>query len=202
MNIEDCFKVGHIAKTHGLGGEVTAVIEKEIEWDGLPSLFLDMKGSLVPFFIEKISGNPAKPFIKFEGITSIDQAAPLKGCSLYALKTIRLKLKRGQFYDDEVIDFSVDDKNLGRLGQVKEIQSQGPNRLLVIIHGSKEILIPVNAPFIKSLNKSKKINPGRIARWFFGFLDDHPGDEIKPSFFKQQNRRLPSADFYFEHFSC
>ncbi len=156
MNIEEGFKIGYISKTHGLNGEVTAVIEKEIEWEGLPSIFLDLKGSLVPFFIEKISGNPLKPVIKFEGIKSIDQASSFKGCSLYASKSIRTKLKRGEFYDDEVIDFKVEDVNLGSLGLVKEIQSQGPNRLLVIIHGSKEILIPVNAPFIKSLNKSKK----------------------------------------------
>ena len=168
MNIEECFKIGYISKTHGLNGEVTAMIEEEIEWQGLPSIFLDLKGSLVPFFIERISGNPVKPVIKFEGINSIDQAASLKGSSLYASKSIRLKLKRGEFYDDEVVDFNVEDINHGKLGQVKEIQSQGANRLLVIIHGAKEILIPVNAPFIKSLNKSKKLIQVELPD---GFLD-------------------------------
>ena len=157
MSIEDCFKVGYVSKTHGLKGEVTAVVEEEIEWSGLRSLFLHFKGSLVPYFIERISGTAGRPFIKFEGVESFEQALALKGSSIYTLKSARPKLKRGEFYDDEVIGFSVEDKNLGLLGQVQEIQSQGTNRLLSILHRSKELLIPINAPFITSLNKAKKM---------------------------------------------
>ncbi len=168
MSFEDCFKIGYVSKTHGLKGEVTAVFEVDIEWDGLSSLFLDSKGTLVPYFIENILGKPDKPFIKLEGIQSIEQAAQLKGSSIYILKATRAKLKRGQFYDDEVVGFKVEDKNLGLLGQVKEIQSQGANRLISIIQGSKEILVPVNAPFIKSLNKATKIIQVELPE---GFLD-------------------------------
>jgi 16S rRNA processing protein RimM len=32
----------------------------------------------------------------------------------------------------------------------------GANRLLVLMQGEKEVLIPVNSPFILSINKSKK----------------------------------------------
>ncbi|HJW30974.1 MAG TPA: ribosome maturation factor RimM [Saprospiraceae bacterium] len=157
MTFEDCFKIGYISKTHGLKGEVTAVFENEIEWDGLTSLFLDSKGSLVPYFLEKISGTTQKPFLKLEGIESFEQASVLKGSSIYILKSTRAKLKRGQFYDDEVVGFKIEDKNLGLIGHVKEIQSQGANRLISIINGSKEILIPINAPFISTLNKTKKL---------------------------------------------
>jgi 16S rRNA processing protein RimM len=168
MTFEDCFKIGYISKTHGLKGEVTAVLEVEMEWENLTSLFLDSKSSLVPHFIEKISGTSARAFIKFEGIESLEQASSLKGCGLYILKSARAKLKRGEFYDDEVVGFKVEDKNLGLLGQVKEIQSQGANRLVCIIHGAKEILIPINAPFITSLNKTKKLIQVELPE---GFLD-------------------------------
>lgn len=157
MTVDDCFKIGYISKTHGLKGEITAVIEAEVEWNDLASLFLDSKGSLVPYFIEKVSGRGDKPFIKFEGVESYEQALALKGSSIYTVKSSRPKLKRGAFYDDEVIGFRVEDKTQGLLGQVTEIQSQGANRLLAIDHGSREILIPVNAPFIISLNKTKKL---------------------------------------------
>jgi 16S rRNA processing protein RimM len=168
MASEDCFKIGYISKTHGLKGEVTAVFEVETEWEDLKSLFIDSKGSLVPYFVEKISGTASKPFIKFEGIVSLEQASSLKGCSIYAPKAERAKLKRGEFYDDEVIGFKVEDNNLGLLGHVEEIQSQGSNRLLSIIQGTKEILIPINAPFITSLNKTKKLIQVELPD---GFLD-------------------------------
>jgi len=168
MNFEDCFKIGYIAKTHGLKGEVTAVIEVETEGADLTSLFLDSRGSLVPYFVEKISGKAGRPFIKFEGIQSLEQASSLKGCSIYTLKSARVKLKRGEFYDDEVIGFKVQDKNFGVLGHVNEIQSQGTNRLLSVLRGSKEVLIPVNAPFITRLNKSKKLIEVELPE---GFLD-------------------------------
>ncbi len=168
MTFKDCYKIGYLSKTHGLKGEVTAVFEVETEWENLTSLFIDSKGTLVPYFVKKISGTAGKPFIKFEGIESLEQASSLKGCGVYVLKSTRAKSKRGEFYDDEVVGFKVEDKNLGLLGQVKEIQSQGANRLLSIIHGSKEILIPINAPFIVSLNKTKKLIQVELPD---GFLD-------------------------------
>src|SRR5579859_1582315 len=105
MSIDDCFKIGYVSKTHGLKGEVTAVVENEVVWDGLTSLFLDSRGTLVPYSIEKISGKPAKPFIKLEGVQSLEQAAQLKGCGIFALKSDRGRLGRGEFYDDELIGF-------------------------------------------------------------------------------------------------
>jgi 16S rRNA processing protein RimM len=32
----------------------------------------------------------------------------------------------------------------------------GPNKLLVVEHKGKEVMIPINGPFIKSVNKSRK----------------------------------------------
>jgi 16S rRNA processing protein RimM len=168
MTFENCFKLGYISKTHGLKGEVTAVIEVENILEDATSLFLDLRGTLVPYFIEKISGTAGKPFIKFEGIQSLEQASSLKGCSIYMLKSARAKLKRGEFYDDEIIGFEVKDKNLGLLGEVKEIQSQGVNKLLSIIQKGKEMLIPIQGPFITSINKSKKIILVELPE---GFLD-------------------------------
>jgi 16S rRNA processing protein RimM len=167
MTFENYFKLGYISKTHGLKGEVTAVIESDVLLEGA-TLFLDLKGTLVPYVIEKISGTTEKPFIKLEGIQSLEQASILKGSSIYMLKSGRSKLKRGEFYDDEVVGFKVKDKNLGLLGEVIEIQNQGSNRLLSIINKGKEILIPVQGPFITSINKSKKLILVELPN---GFLD-------------------------------
>ncbi len=156
MSIEDCFKVGYISKTHGLKGEVTAIFDQDFELEELTSVFLEFNGSLVPYFLEDFSDRGDKTFLKFESIDSIKEAELLKGKSVFLPKTIRPKLKRGEFYDDEVVGFIVEDETLGDFGSVSEVESTGLNRLLVIIHNQKEILVPIDSPFIKSVNKSQK----------------------------------------------
>lgn len=156
MNIKSLIKVGYIAKTHGLKGEVTAMMDSDIDLADHSVLMIELNGSFVPYSIEAISGQALKPFIKLQSVDTLEAASALKGGSLYISKEERAKLSRGEFYDDEVVDFKAIDANLGELGKVKEVQSHGPNRLILILHGSKEILVPVNGPFIKSINKSKK----------------------------------------------
>lgn len=157
MNKQECYPVGYISKTHGLKGEVTAIFTEPIELDDVESFFIEIKDSLVPYFIESCSDRGDKAFIKFEDISSPEQAANLKGSMLYLNKSVRPPLKRGQFYNDEVVGFTVEDENEGVLGTLKQVIESGPTRLLEIDYLGKEVLIPVNGPFIKSVNKSKKL---------------------------------------------
>jgi 16S rRNA processing protein RimM len=57
---------------------------------------------------------------------------------------------------------------LGPLGNIVEVIQAGPNRLLVLDHNGKELMIPVNSPFIKRVNKSKKVITVSLPE---GFLD-------------------------------
>ena len=50
MQKEDCFKVGYISKTHGLKGEVTAILEYELDFENTSALFLEINENLVPHF--------------------------------------------------------------------------------------------------------------------------------------------------------
>lgn len=156
MRTEDCFKIGYIAKTHGLKGEVTAILEFDLDFESTSALFLEMKGSLVPHFPEEFSGTTDRLVIRFEGVSSLEQAAKLKGCSLYLPKTAREKSGKGEFYDDEIIGFIVSDENAGEIGPVREVTTSRLSRIITVSYHHREVLIPVNSPFIKSINKTKK----------------------------------------------
>ncbi|MEY4930441.1 MAG: rRNA processing protein RimM, partial [Bacteroidota bacterium] len=95
MNKQDCYSIGYISKTHGLKGEVTAVFTEPIELDSVESVFIEMKGNLVPYFIQSFSDRGDKAFIKFEDVNTAEQAANLKASALYLSKTVRPSLKRG-----------------------------------------------------------------------------------------------------------
>jgi 16S rRNA processing protein RimM len=157
MNKQDCYSIGYISKTHGLKGEVTTVITEPIELDSVESVFIELKGSLVPYFIQSVSDRGDKAFIKFDDVNTAEQAAALKGSALWLSKTVRPSLKRGEFYNDEVVGFMVEDATEGKLGLLKQVIQSGPSRLLEIDYNGKDVLIPINGPFIKSVNKSKKL---------------------------------------------
>jgi len=156
MEKGQCFKIGYVAKTHGLKGEVTLIVTEPIDFELVESVFIELRDSLVPHFISSFSDRGDKVFIKFDDIDTPEKAASLKGGSLYLPKEARPKLKRGEFYDDEVVGFLVVDESLGELGEVTEVSSSGPNRLLSVDVKGKELLIPINSPFVISTNKTKK----------------------------------------------
>jgi 16S rRNA processing protein RimM len=122
----------------------------------------------VPYFIESISIRDTKAYVKFEDIDSIDDAQGISKRALYLPKSTRVKSARGEFYDDEVIGFDVEDESAGNLGKVTTVVDAGSNKLLVIVNAGKEVLIPVNGPFITSINKSKKKVSVNLPE---GFLD-------------------------------
>lgn len=158
MLIGDCYKIGYIMKPHGLKGEVTISITPEgpEAIDEIKTVFVEQQSRLVPFFIENASQHGEKAFVKFEDIDTPEAAAKISKSSVYLPKSERPKSGKGEFYDDEIMGFEVHDKELGHLGNVTSIEKAGPSKLLVIEHQSKEVLIPVNGPFITSINKSKK----------------------------------------------
>jgi len=156
MDIPGYYKIGYIAKTHGLRGEVTSVFENNFELHKADLIFIELDGGLVPYCIEHASDRGDKTFLKLDGIDTLDQASVLKGHGVYVAKANRPKLKRGLFYDDEVLGFYAEDEIVGPLGKVLGVQRQGMNKLLVILTEKGEILVPIHSPLIKSINKSQQ----------------------------------------------
>jgi 16S rRNA processing protein RimM len=158
MDSDKYFKIGYILKPHGLKGEVTVSVDAEFprDVDARQPLFILTGKDFVPYFIEKLSVSGEKAFIKFDDIDSVDSASKITKKALYFPKALRAKSAKGEFYDDEVVDFEVTDSDLGYLGKVGEVVFAGSNKLLAVLHDTREILIPVNSPFITSVNKSKK----------------------------------------------
>jgi 16S rRNA processing protein RimM len=170
MDINSCYKVGYILKPHGLKGEVTISLDADFpeNIDDLKSLLVEKNNRLIPHFIESISVRGVKAFVRFEDIHSPESASAISKCALYLPKTLRPKSGRGEFYDDEIIGFEVTDVDIGLLGKVVEVTEAGPNKLLAINYAGKEILIPINSPFITSINKAKRKIAVELPE---GFLD-------------------------------
>lgn len=156
VGAKEYYKIGYVAKTHGLAGEVTVITLPECpDLSSLESVFIGRGGNFVPYFFKSVSVKGDKAFVRFDEVNGIDQASELKGLSLFLLKSERPKLARGEFYNDEVIGFEVMEGET-LLGKIEDVMEAGPNHFLVLDYNAREVLIPVNGPFIKSVNKSKK----------------------------------------------
>ena len=157
MDIKDSYKVGYILKPHGLKGSVTMSIDSEAPTlEQVQILFLEKSNRLIPHFVESISVRGDKAFVKFDDVDSPEAARSISKSSVYLPKSSREKSGRGEFYDDEVIGFEVTDSEVGVLGNVTEVIAAGPNKLLSVGYQGREVLIPINGPFILGINKGKK----------------------------------------------
>jgi 16S rRNA processing protein RimM len=158
MKLDSCYKIGKVARPHGLKGEVTVLLDDgPADWNTLKNVYILMAADqLVPYFIERISIRDTKAFVKFEDLDTPESAEAVSRKDIYLPKTERPKSGKGEFYDDEVIGFDIEDAQHGDLGKVIDVEMSGMNRLLVVKHDQKEFLIPTNGPFITGVNKSKK----------------------------------------------
>lgn len=158
MNINSCYKIGYILKPHGLKGQVTISLDPEAPEDfkTIETVFVESKERLSPYFIEAISIKGKVAFLKLQEVNTPELAKIICKSAIYLPKTLRPKAGRGSFYDDEVIGFEVLDSEQGSLGKITEIIQAGPNKLLSVDYGGKEVLIPLNSPFVKGINKSRK----------------------------------------------
>ena len=85
MNIDACFQLGYIVKTHGIKGQVVAFFDVDYpeDYEDLESVFLEQQGRLVPFFIDEIEPQQKGRFIiRFEDITTVEQAEKLRNTAL------------------------------------------------------------------------------------------------------------------------
>jgi 16S rRNA processing protein RimM len=158
MRKDDCFLLGYVIKPHGLKGEVSVLLDVDFpeDYKEMESVFLDIDQKLVPFFISAISINRDKAVIKFEDITTPEQAMSLKGRELYLPESTLPEMEADQFYFHEVIGYSVTDQTSGRLGVITNVYESGKQDLLAVDHQGIEILIPLIDEIVLEVNRENK----------------------------------------------
>ncbi len=159
MLINEKYLIGYIKNTHNLKGEVIFSIEdffiNKITETEL--VFIDIDNLPVPFFIDKIKPHNNQFIVKLHDIETIEKASELIGCKI-SIDKQKLKNQESTINHNDLINYEViDNKNIS-LGFVSEYLNYDKNNLLVVKNKQgKEILIPVNSNFIKSVSNNKII---------------------------------------------
>ena len=159
MHKGDCYQLGFFSRLHGLKGEIIAIFDTDQpqRYTTLESVFVDIRGELVPFFIEEMAQNSKGHFIlRLEDVDGED-ANHLLNRELYLPLDFLPPLTGKNFYYHEVIAFKAVDKRLGDLGQIKEVLDNSAQAIFKIENeAGHEILAPAVDDFIVSINRSEK----------------------------------------------
>ena len=158
MTKDDCYLLGKLTKTHGLKGELAIWLDVDYpeEYDELDSVLLEVRGELIPYFIEEIQIRPNKSIIKFEDIDTIEEAQKIVNCEIYLPNDNLPELDDDQFYYHEIIDFDVVDEQKGKLGKVTAVYTSEAQDLIAMAYENSEILIPVSDEIVKTVDREKK----------------------------------------------
>ncbi len=161
MQPENCFQLGTIVRKSGTDGRVILLMDTDNPkaYQKTESVFVEIHGTLVPFFIEQLRIQPSNTAqVKFKDIQSDEQSQTLIGCQVYLPLSALPPLNGNRFYYHEVIGWEIHDLNSGRVaGTVKDVLENGPNDLFQCVHEGQEILIPVADDFIKKVDRTAKV---------------------------------------------
>ena len=159
MRKDDCFYLGKIAKKFSFKGELLAYLDSDEPelYENLESVFVDINGHLIPFFIED-SFLHKNDFlrIQFEDIHSEEEADKILGCELYLPLDLLPELEDNQFYFHEVVGFDVEDTKLGNVGKLIRVNDSNYQALFEIDHNGTEILVPMIDQFIELVDRKNK----------------------------------------------
>ncbi|RLD64162.1 MAG: 16S rRNA processing protein RimM [Bacteroidetes bacterium] len=158
MNLNDCYLIGSIVKTHGNRGELILKFDNNLFFETTKELvFIDIDGELVPFFIyEYIQRTSTTAIVKFDYIDDFIKAKEFVDCNIYIPKKDMATASQN-IVDYDIIGYNVVDKHFGKVGEINEVIDIKNNPLLVILRQEKEILFPFNEKFIEKIDEIKGV---------------------------------------------
>jgi 16S rRNA processing protein RimM len=161
MKKDDAYYLGKIVKKYGLKGELLAKIDTDEpeNYENLESIFLEIKGKLIPFFLNQSTLHKATTLrLDFEDINTLEEAEALIGKSIYLPLDTLPELTGNKFYYHEIIGFEAVDNHSGPVGKIVAVNDHSPQAYFIINNAAgNEILIPVSDRFIDTVDRKKQI---------------------------------------------
>jgi 16S rRNA processing protein RimM len=149
--------LGKITKIHGFEGAVAVKLEKNFSEDipAMESVFLEIDGRPVPFFIDSVEHVTAgKAYFTFTDYSSIEKISEFVGCNI--LVPSDLVIENQEEGPLDIIGFTIISGNGKLLGKISTIIKNPAQWLLEVeIPDGSQILIPLHEDLIIEIDESR-----------------------------------------------
>ena len=156
---EDYFYLGKITKKFGLKGELMVYLDTDEpnKYYFMKSVFFDISGEPIPFFIEEIKvKNSNQLIVLFQDIDNASSSHYID-TELYLPLSMLPKLDGNKFYYHEIQGFTIIDEKWGNIGICQDVMDYTHQAIMQIDNEKGEILIPIVDRIIKQVDKEKRI---------------------------------------------
>ncbi len=143
--MEQYLRVGVIASTHGLKGEVKVfpTTDEPERFRKLKKVFLDTGKEYLPLKIKSVKFFKNQVILKFDEFQDINEVEKYRGKDLLIDREQALPLAENENFIVDLINMNVYDEEEQRLGTLTDVLQTGANDVYVVeTEEGKEILLP------------------------------------------------------------
>jgi 16S rRNA processing protein RimM len=156
MTRDECILLGTIAKAHGVKGEVilrtpSETYEPQKKWG---TIFLEIDGILVPFFIADLSPHKNNEWVlNLEDYHDKQQAEELSGLAVYVPSKL-LNEQKEEIFLDALIGYQLSDQTSGLEGPVTDFMDIAENPVFEVSFPGGKVLVPAREEWILELDEA------------------------------------------------
>ncbi len=158
--MDDLFRIGVYANTHGVRGEIKVfpTTEDVRRFDYLKELVMDCgKEGMKTFEVKSARYFKNMVILKFKGIDNINDIEKYKGAELFVTRENAIPLEEDEFYIADIIGAEVVSDTGESLGELKDVMQTGANDVYVVgLKNGKEGLFPAIPDCIKEVDVENK----------------------------------------------
>ncbi|MDY3230877.1 MAG: ribosome maturation factor RimM [Clostridiaceae bacterium] len=157
--MEDMLRVGVIASTHGVKGEVKVfpTTDDAARFKQLKEVLLDTGKERLPLTIEHVKFFKNMVILKFKGYDSINDIEKYRSKDLLIFRENAVELGPDEYFITDLIGLEVMTDQRETLGVMKDVLETGANDVYVVeLESGKELLVPAIGECILDVNLEER----------------------------------------------
>lgn len=169
--MEKYFRVGVIANTHGIRGEVKVypTTDDINRFKKLKKCILDTGKEYIDLNVESVKFFKNMVILKFKEYNNINDIECYKGKDILVSRDNAVKLEKGEYYIADILGAKVILEDGSEFGVLEDVMQTGANDVYIVkTLDNKEVLLPKIDECVKKLDIENKIVTVHIMK---GLLD-------------------------------